>query len=592
MRTKTVIVASIAALTLIWRLPVQALGTTPVAQPPTLFRSVTVLTMNADDEVLTDRDVVVRGGKIWSISPTGDDPPSGAMIVDGRGKFLVPGLTDMHVHLQSEPELFLYLAYGVTTVFDLSGSPKTLEMRRAVAAGETLGPQIFSTGPTLGGESPLNPKHLRLRDSDEARAAIDTIHREGYDGVKVYSDILPEAFSAAVRRAHEVGLPVFGHVPWALRAEKTLGEKTLAAVAHAEELFAGFYSPTSRYMSGDHTWTPGPEDLARTPELVELLRTSGSSLIVNGNFIDRILAQAVDLKSVLAEPQVAYLPALRQLEWSDSRYANPDNPERSLQRNRAMSSFVPLFVERLAEAGIPLLIGSDASAPGAVPGYSAVSEIGYLERRCGLPPLVALSAATHEARDFFARHLPWAQPFGQVRAGFRADLLLLRSDPREGVEKALLSRAGVMVAGAWHSAQELDAELVQRGRTNTAVREPLQQVLEGFESEDSESSAAAVARLLADIPSARGDVEGLLIEAGGYLNRRRAGSDFAEAWARMAVGQLSDSVELRMILVDALIDRTKLDEARNTLLEILASTPNHPGATQKLQWIEELKAAN
>ena len=192
------------------------LAVNPTADP-LAFVGIDVVTMVPGQSVLRDQTVVIRQGRIAALGPRAGTPVDEPVrTVDGRGLYLMPGLADLHVHLEhfDDPSVLdLFLAHGVTTVRNMDGRPRILEWRRQVEAGEVLGPRIITAGPILDGDPPLRPDNTAVADPPAARAAVAEQAAAGYDFIKVYTNLSAEAYRAVFAAAAEHGLPVAGHVP-------------------------------------------------------------------------------------------------------------------------------------------------------------------------------------------------------------------------------------------------------------------------------------------------------------------------------------------------------------------------------------------
>src|SRR6185503_3143250 len=140
--------------------------------------------------------------------------PSGAAVVDGKGRFLVPGFADMHVHLYTEGDVLTYVANGVTTVRNMAGDATHLEFRRRVADGDMIGPRIVTAGPVIETGSLSHPDNVLLTDPASARREVERQRAAGYDFIKVYNRMTPEVYASVIAAAKEFNMPVVGHVPF------------------------------------------------------------------------------------------------------------------------------------------------------------------------------------------------------------------------------------------------------------------------------------------------------------------------------------------------------------------------------------------
>src|SRR5262245_37317727 len=207
--------------------------------PPLAIVGATVVPMDRAGS-LPDQTVLVADGRITALGPAGElAVPAGSTVIDGHGRWLMPGLVDMHVHSWFESELTLDLANGVTTIRNMFGSPVQVAWRDEVAAGTRLGPSIVTAGPIVDGSPPVWPGSLVVITPEDARNAVQA-HVDGhYDFVKVYDRLTPEAYDAVVAAAKAANLPVFGHVPErvGLYAVLASGQRTLEHMFGFEACF-------------------------------------------------------------------------------------------------------------------------------------------------------------------------------------------------------------------------------------------------------------------------------------------------------------------------------------------------------------------
>lgn len=424
------------------------------------FTSVDVVPMTREI-VLPKQTVLVRDGAIVEMGPESSVRiPPGARRIDGGGRWLLPGLTDFHVHLRSTDELLSYLAHGVTTIVNLSGAtsgaPDLLRYRDELARGERLGPTLYTTGRTLDGDPPIFASvSTVVRTPEEARRAVAEQHAAGYDFIKVYNNLAPDVLAAVVKAAHERGLAVVGHIPRAAGRAQAL-QQALATgqdmIAHGEEYFFTFFHAEveSRLDRGE---IPHPDE-ELIPEAVRLTREAGAAVTPNLSFVAMTRRQLDDLAGVLADPEARYLhPDVRAM-WVAQNPTKRADRERFDRRERAKYPFLQALTRALGRAGVPLLLGTDASIAGLFPGASAHLELRELVA-AGLTPYEALASGTRNAGAFIAKRVAGAEPFGVVAPGQRADLLLVRGNPLEDVASAS-AIDGVMARGRWLPSTELE----------------------------------------------------------------------------------------------------------------------------------------
>lgn len=421
---------------------------------------VTVLPMTESAAPIQDVSVVIRDGRIAEIGP-GDrvHASSGAERIDGRGRFLMPGLTDMHTHpenagairmltrsadsaaptTQDTEDVFLpFIANGVTQILNMSANADAIAQRDAIERGEVLGPHM-ALAAMVDGVPPLSPFATTVDGPEAAVRFVRGAHADGYDFIKVYSELSPEAFDAAVEEARRQGMRVVGHIPGrgAGTPERYLGPD-FAMVAHAEEFaFQGASVDRSE---------------ASIPEYVALLRRSGVQLTSTLSLDERIVEQARDPASVNRRTELRFLaPAVRGYWTQANPYASQG--EQYADFVSSIVAFNARMVRASYEAGVPILPGTDANVPGVAPGFSLHDELEALSR-AGLPNRYILESATRRAAEF----LQVSDDRGTVEAGKRADLLLLDADPLADVANTRRI-AAVILGGRVVTAAELQTRM-------------------------------------------------------------------------------------------------------------------------------------
>jgi imidazolonepropionase-like amidohydrolase len=423
------------------------------------------------ERVLSHHTVLIRDGLIVEVAPAATVAvPPGARRIDGTGRYLVPGLTDAHVHLRDTSELLSYLAHGVTTVVHLSGPlgnlPDVLDLRARVDRGEILGPRILASGRLIDGNPPIFAGvSTSVETPEEASRVVESQVDAGVDFIKVYNNLRTDALRAVTRTAHRRGVAVWGHIP-RIDGRDTALQNALAAgldvIAHGEELFFTIlYRDVERQL--DRGAMP-IVDAALIGETVQRVRESGVAVIPNLSFVAMTRAQLDDLAGVLADREARFLhPTIRGM-WKQQNPTRRADIARFDLRERGKSTALKTLTLALNQAGVPLLLGTDAAAPGMYPGKSAHIELKELVG-AGLTPNQALATGTRTAGRIIGRQLHGGAPFGTVTVGSRADLLLLEADPLADIANVAVI-AGVFVRGEWFTRAELDSMRVQRSFAN------------------------------------------------------------------------------------------------------------------------------
>jgi imidazolonepropionase-like amidohydrolase len=400
------------------------------------FVNVNVIPMDKE-RVLADQTVIVKDGVIAEMGPGAKiKAPASALRVDGRGKYLMPGLVDCHVHLTAEREavlalLQLFIANGVTTVLNLRGTPEHLELRASVEKREIFGPTIYTAG------SYVNQPFVNT--PDEVERAVVEQKRAGYDFVKMHGDLSREAYARLFAVARREGIRVIGHAPRNLGLEAMFEERQYAVV-HAEEYI----------YDRNHSSSNAAAIEPRIPELAQSTAKAGIWVMPNLTAFKNIGMQVSNLQAILDRPEMRFMPPRIREGWGPT--TNPYT--RRLGKEKypeimALYELLEKLVRGFRVAGVRMLIGTDALNTAVVPGFSMHDELNDLVA-AGLTPYEALRAATANAAEFLGA----ADRFGTIAAGKHADLILVEGDPLKDVANAK-RRAGVMMRGQWMTEAEL-----------------------------------------------------------------------------------------------------------------------------------------
>ena len=446
--------------------PVDSPSRTALAPGVVAITGATVVTMTRDS-VLRDATVLVRDGRIAAVGPSARVTiPRGARRIDGRGKFVIPGLADMHAHLYADEwvadsiapyELAVMVAHGTTTARMMIGTATHRRLRRSIERGEALGPQLFIASPQVSGDSSANT--YIVRSTDDARRAVRMAADSGYDFVKLTTNIPPEVYDALVAEAAQRRIRVVGHVDprvgvaRALRAKQQIEhldnymESVLAdsAPSRASVSDVGAYR-LANWTTLDHV------DDRKVEALGGATARAGVYVTPTMAFFNLWFATQQSDETVRSRPDYAHIPPrMRDLyERARTRYwSNPPSAERRARyiavRNR--------LVRAIVDSGGSVMAGSDA--PGGLMGYGWTlhRELEMLVA-AGLTPWQALASATVAP----ARFLGGESQFGSIAAGRRADLIVLDADPLADIRNSTRISA-VMLGGRVLERAELDASI-------------------------------------------------------------------------------------------------------------------------------------
>ena len=361
-----------------------------------------------------DVTVVIDGARIVGVRAAA--PPAGSSIVDGRGKFLIPGLWDMHVHLSwcGPSSLPLLIATGVTGVRDLGGRLTELDGWRArVAAGELTGPRIVRVGPILNGKS-FNRYQFVPGNAEQTRAVARLLKFLEVDFLKVHRRMERDSYFALIDEAKKMGLQVVGHIPMTVSPAEA-SDAGQATIEHVATLFEGTFSATI-----------GEQSLAMA---IQKWRAADADalfarFVKNGTVFDPTLFAYFPRDPHTDSPYIAH-----SLKAEEDKRPAPTAAE--LEGLRATYEEFKQVVRAANRAGVMIVAGSDI-ADVRVPGFTLHDELAALVE-CGLTPLQALQAATLNAAKVMNR----TNEFGVIEEGKAADVVLLDGNPLDDIHNTM-----------------------------------------------------------------------------------------------------------------------------------------------------------
>ena len=420
-------------------------------------------------EVVPGQTVVIEDGRIRSVESAGA-VPEGATVVDGAGMYLVPGLWDMHAHVRhpEAPTLILpqFVAYGVTGIRDMNSECEEpeegvclsdlQEWQQQIEAGELVGPRFLSLS-----SFPLNPPWEYEVSEPQARGIVQELHRRGVDLIKTYYRLSPEAFGWVVDEANRLGIVAGGHLPLQMTALEA-SEAGVRSVEHARDFLFDCFPGSAAFRADARSQDP-PLEVLR--EMVDhhdeaVCDEEFEAFVRNDTWyvpthVTRRMDAFADDPAFRDDPRARYIWPEIWAEWqadADRTVALHPSPE----GRRVMRGFYETglaITGRAYEAGVPILVGTDAGDTYVFFGSSVHDELGELVK-AGLTPGEALAAATLRSAEF----LGLEADYGTVEAGKRADLILLRSNPLDDIGHSREIEA-VFFGGRRLSRADLDALL-------------------------------------------------------------------------------------------------------------------------------------
>jgi imidazolonepropionase-like amidohydrolase len=418
-----------------------------------VFSNVNVLPMDRET-ILRDQTVIVRDGKIAQVGPAasvrGSEATARVTRVDGKGKFLIPALAEMHAHIPGgnqpdalvERTLFLYAANGLGTIRGMLGDPRHLVYRERAAKGELFSPRIYTSVPSFNAKSATSPEVAEKMVADQKAA--------GYDLLKIHPGVSRAAFDALDKKADELGIPFAGHVPLDVGLHRALEAKY-----HSIDHLDGYVEALSKEPLTSQFFglnLVNQVDESKIPALVAATKASGVWMVPTQVLMDSLLSEE-SAESMARWPEMKYMPAetiqgwIKQKAGQAAKFTAADRQKFLVLRRKILKA--------LLDAGVPFALGSDAPQWWNVPGFSAHRELESLVA-AGFTPFQALQSGTLNP----ARYFGTTSSTGTVATGKRADLVLLDANPLDEITNTT-KIAGVLINGRWMSRADLDKRLAE-----------------------------------------------------------------------------------------------------------------------------------
>jgi imidazolonepropionase-like amidohydrolase len=402
-----------------------------------VFRDVNVVSMTSP-KIAEKQTVIVRNGKIDAIVKAGAAVPEGATVVDASGKYLMPGLAEMHGHIPPpnapknllDDVLYLYLANGITTVRGMLGHDGQLTLKQYQQEGQLESPNLYVAGPALSGQAVKSPQDA----IDKVRA----IKKEGWDLVKIQEGLTLEEYDAAAKTAKAEGIRFAGHVPDSV------------GVLHAIEMGQETFDHIDGYV--EYAAPNGKIDPKKLADLVKRSKAAGV-WIVPTSALWKVLYNGIPLETLRAYPELKYVPSQAVDTWA-RMYKSRAN-DLSEEQVKTIIANRTAVLRALHEGGVRILMGTDAPQQFSVPGYSLHREMREMAE-AGMSNYEILKSGTANVGEYFKKQ----DSFGTIEPGRRADLVLLNGNPLAdlaNVDKI----EGVMIRGRWYSREAIDTRLAK-----------------------------------------------------------------------------------------------------------------------------------
>ena len=549
----------------------------------------------------SDMTVTITDGRISKVAKTSEIRPArDAQVLDARGKFLIPGLWDMHTHWEQTDYLPLFLANGVTGLRIMWGDTTHHEWRRQSEAGQLLAPHLVIASALIDGPKPFWRGSISVSNEDQARQAVRQAKEDHADFVKVYTFLPREEYFAIADEAKKQGIPFAGHVPLSVSPEEAsrAGQKSFehlltvlsACSSRSDEFMQAQRADLADDLSGRPDFWGNHFKAMRQAELDNYSSEKAAALFAvfksNGTWqvptltLLRSIAY-VDDHSFTNDPRLKYMPPRMREDWNPEDSANdfgPRSPEDHAFFKKEFAKELEL-VGAMQKAGVGILAGTDTSNPYCMPGFSLHDELGLLVK-AGLTPMQALQAATSNP----ARFLGTEKDFGTIEEGKVADLVLLDANPLDDIANSR-KIASVIYGGKLFPRAALDTMLAKVEAL--AGRPPIGEVLaKTIREKDIAAAVQQYHELKATQPSGYDFSENELIQLGYQLLRQQKIPDAIEIF-KLSVEDYPKSYNTWDSLAEAYMDHGDKDLAIKNYQKSLELNPNNTNAVKNLKQLNQ-----
>jgi imidazolonepropionase-like amidohydrolase len=431
-----------------------AQGQAPATGKVVVFRQVNVIPMDRE-RVLENQTVVVQDGKITAVTDAAKARYSkNATVVEAKGKYLMPGLAEMHAHVPPVDDLepmkevlLLFAANGITTIRGMLGHPRHLELRSKIRSGEILGPHFYTTGPSFSGQTVKNP--------EQAAAMVRAQKQAGYDYLKLHPGLSRANFDAMAQAAKAAGIPFVGHVSFDVGIWHAIAAG-YSSIDHLDGFIEGLV-PGIEKMDAQQAGLFGmfvadKADTRQIPKLMQGLKAANTWVVPTQALAERWFAP-VPPEHFQQDPGMAYMSPEVRRNWENSKRSLQANPRYQATKIKDYIALRRQLILACQQNGVGLLLGCDAPQVFNVPGFSTHQELQYLVA-AGLTPFQALQTGTVNV----AAYLNQSATSGTIKPGAVSDLILLAGNPLQDIAHTQQIE-GVMLGSRWMPKAYLQQEL-------------------------------------------------------------------------------------------------------------------------------------
>ena len=419
-----------------------------------VFQDVNVITM-LNEEVKEHQTVVTKNGKITAVGDVkkvkfGKD----AMVVDGKGKYLIPGLAEMHGHVPPIEDmqpmkdvLALFVVNGITTVRGMLGHPKHLELRAMINRGELIAPHFYTTGPSINGMSVTSP--------EAGAEMVRQQKKAGYDFLKMHPGLSRAKFDSIAYTANKLKIPFAGHVSFGVGVWRAI-EAGYSSIDHLDGFVEGLV-PGIETMVEQQTGPFGLQvadkaDTTKIPQLMQALKAKNIWVVPTQSLGERWFSPHYSSDDFRNDPNKKYMSPNTVNQWITSKDNLMNDPNYNVSKAEYFLKLRRKLVRECQKNGVGLLLGCDAPQIFNVPGFSTHNELEYLVL-AGLTPFEALKTGTVNVAQYLK-----IKDAGTIQVGSVSDLILLNGNPLKDINQ-VRAQSGVMIGNKWMDKAFIDNEL-------------------------------------------------------------------------------------------------------------------------------------
>jgi imidazolonepropionase-like amidohydrolase len=423
------------------------------SQREIVFKSVNVIPMDKE-RVIENQTVIVKNGRITALGDAEKVKVSkGALVIDAKGKYLIPGWAEIHAHVPQTDDfepmkevLMLYLANGITTIRGMLGHPKHLELRSKINNGSILGPHFYTTGPSFNGQT--------VKTAERGAEMVREQKAAGYDFLKLHPGLTKETFPAIAKTAREVGIPFVGHVSFNVGVWRAIDAK-YSTIDHLdgfiEALTPGIDTLVEQEAGLFGAWIADRADASLIPKLIAGLRDNHIRVVPTQALAER-WQSPLSAEAFTNAPEMKYMKPEQVKGWANTKNTYNSNPNFSKERAEKLIQIRRKLLYECQKNGVEILLGSDAPQIFNVPGFSIHHEMKYLVD-AGLTPYETLRTGTVNVASYLNK-----SDSGIIKTGNVSDLVLLNGNPLKDINQTR-NIEGVMMGTNWLSKAYLEKEL-------------------------------------------------------------------------------------------------------------------------------------